>query len=253
MNNLANDLALLGRFEEAAPLMQRTLEIKVELYGADHPSTLNSVNNLAELDDQRGRDAEAEALHRQALEARTRVLGSSHSQTLESMERLAANLSNQGRYAEAERLAATAATQCAKSLGERHRNTIASQDTRARALVGLRRAGEAESILRRLLAVLEEMKVLGEDAGEGDALVEVVQLHLGMALAEQGRRAEAETLLLEAVPKMPPRDADTLRAIRFLDRLYEDWNREQPDPDRVSRAAEWRRRVETSGASVAAR
>ena len=62
MNNLANDLALMGRFEEAAPLMQRTLEIKVELYGADHPSTLNSVANLAELNDQLGRDVEAERL-----------------------------------------------------------------------------------------------------------------------------------------------------------------------------------------------
>jgi hypothetical protein len=59
--------------------------------------------------------------------------------------------------------------------------------------------------------------------------------------------------LLVAVPKMPPREADTLRAIRFLDRLYEDWNREQPDPERVTRAAEWHRRVETSGAGVASR
>ncbi|HEY6546869.1 MAG TPA: serine/threonine-protein kinase, partial [Vicinamibacteria bacterium] len=167
MNNLANDLAQLGRFEEAAPLMQRTLEIKVELYGADHPSTLNSVSNLAELDDQRGRDAEAEALHRQVLAARTRVLGSTHSRTLETMERLAANLSNQGRHAEAERLAATAAAQSAKSLGEGHGTTLASQDTRALALVGLHRAVEAEAILRRLLAVLEEQKLRGEDAGDG--------------------------------------------------------------------------------------
>ena len=75
MNNLANDLALLGRFEEAAPLMQRTLELKMELYGAAHPTTLNSVSNLGDLDDQLGRDAEAEALHRQALDGRTRALG----------------------------------------------------------------------------------------------------------------------------------------------------------------------------------
>jgi tetratricopeptide (TPR) repeat protein len=228
--------------------MQRTLEIKVELYGADHPSTLNSVSNLAELDDQLGRDTEAEALHRQALAARTRVLGSNHARTLGSMERLAANLSNQGRYAEAERLAAAAAAQSAKSVGERHLTTLTCQDTRARALVGLRRFQEAESILRLIQTALADKKTRGEDAGEGDALADVVSVHLGMALAEQGRRAEAETLLVEAVPKLPPREANTLRAVRYVDALYVDWNRAQPDPDRVARAAEWRRRVEPNPA-----
>lgn len=218
-NNLANDLALLGRFEEAAPLMQRTLELKVELYGVDHPTTLNSVSNLAELDDQRGRDPEAEVLHRRALEGRLRVLGESHSRTLESTERLAANLSNQGRFAEAERLSASASVRAGKSLGERHWITLACQDTHARALVGLKRAPEAEKELRRVLAVLEEKKQRQEDAGEGDALAEVASVHLGMALAEQGRRAEAEALLLEAIPKLPPREADTLRAVRYLDGL----------------------------------
>jgi eukaryotic-like serine/threonine-protein kinase len=251
MNNLANDLALLGRFEEAAPLMQRTLDVKLELYGPDHPSTLNSVSNLAELDDQRGRDAEAEVLHRKVIEARTRVLGASHARTLESTERLAANLSNQGRFAEAERLAAAAAAQSAKSLGERHGTTLAAQDTHARALIGLKRPAEAEAALRRVLAVLAEKKEKSEDAGEGEALVEVASVHLGMALAEQGKRAEAERVLLDAIPRLPPRESDTLRAVRYLDRLYADWNRAQPDPERVVRAAEWHRRLETSPPATA--
>jgi non-specific serine/threonine protein kinase/serine/threonine-protein kinase len=217
----------------------------MEIYGADHPTTLNSVSNLAELDDVMGRDAEAEVLHRQVLEARTRVLGPSHSRTLETMERLAANLSNQGRFAESEWLAAAAAGQAARSLGESHRTTLAAQDTHARALVGLKRPAEAEAALRRLLAALEDKKERNEDAGEGDALVEVVSVHLGMALAEQGRRADAEAMLLQTIPKLPPREADTLRAVRYLDRLYQDWNRAQPDRERAVRAAEWHRRLET--------
>lgn len=211
--------------------------------GADHPSTLNSVNNLAELNDQRGRDAEAEALHRKARDGRRRVLGSSHARTIESMERLAANLSNQGRFAEAERLAATAAAEGAKSLGEGHLTTLFAQDTGARALLGLEHAGEAETSLRRLLAVLEEKKERGEDAGEGDALAQIVSVHLGMALAAQGRRAEAEPLLLEALPKLPPREADTLRAIRFVVRFYDGWERSQPNQGYAARAAEWRQRL----------
>jgi hypothetical protein len=91
------------------------LDLKMELYGADHPSTLNSVNNLAELDDQLGRDEEAERRHRQVLEGRTRVLGLEHARTLETMELLAASLSNLGRFEESERLAAQAAARAAKA------------------------------------------------------------------------------------------------------------------------------------------
>lgn len=253
MNNLANDLALLGRLEEAAPLMQRTLEIKVELYGADHPSTLNSVNNLAELDDQMGRDAEAERLHRRVFEGRMRVLGPDNAKTLESMGLLAATLSNLGRFAEAERLAGQVVVGATRSLGERHLVTLAAGDAQARALLGLRRAAEAEAILRRQLGILEAKKQKGEDVGEGEAGAQAMRVHLGMALAEQGRRAEAEALLVEAIPRLPPREARTTRALAFLVRFYEEWNRAQPDPGRVARAAEWRRRLETPPAAGVAR
>jgi tetratricopeptide (TPR) repeat protein len=233
--------------------MQRTLELKMELYGAEHPTTLNSLSNLAELNDQLGRDAEAEPLHRRALAVRTRVLGPIHERTLYSMERLAATLTRLGRFADAERMAAAAASQGLTSLGERDRTTLGAHDTRAHALLGLRRAAEAESILRRQLAILEEKKTKGEDAGEGAAVADVMRVHLGMALADQGRRAEAEPVLLEAIPRLPPHEADTARALRFLVSFYEEWNRAQPDPSRVTRATEWRQRLAASAVPVVAR
>jgi hypothetical protein len=124
---------------------------------------------------------------------------------------------------------------------------------RATALLGLKRASEAEAILRVQLAILEEKKRRGEDAGEGDARAQSVRAHLGMALADQGRRAEAEALLLEAIPRLPPREARTRRAMSFLVDFYEDWNRAQPDADRIARAAEWRRRLEAPPAASGAR
>jgi serine/threonine protein kinase/Tfp pilus assembly protein PilF len=243
MNNLANDLALLGRLEEAEPLTRRALELKTELYGGDHPSTLNSVSNLGELNGQLGRDAEAELLHRQALEVRARVLGPSHPRTLLSKERLAATLSNRGRFAEAERLAAEAVAQSTESLGVQDASTLSAQDTRARALLGLGRAGEAESILRRQLAVLEEKRDRGEDPAVDDALAHELRVHLGMTLTELGRRTEAEALLLESIPELPPRDAATSRALEFLVRFYEEWDSEQPHLGHAARAAEWRQRL----------
>jgi tetratricopeptide (TPR) repeat protein len=230
--------------------MRRAWELKVELYGADHPSTLNSVNNLAELLAQQGRDAEAEPLHRRALEGRTRGLGARHVQTLHSMERLASTLANRERFGEAERLAAAAATASEEVLGPDAPSTLHAQDTRARALVGLGRAEQAEALLRRQLELLQAKKARGDDLGEADDVARDMRVHLGMALAAQGRRTEAEALLLEALPGLPAREAGTARAIRFLLRLYEDWNRTAPDPGRSARAAEWRGRLaagETAG------
>jgi serine/threonine protein kinase/tetratricopeptide (TPR) repeat protein len=240
--NLANDLALLGRFEEAEPLMKQVLDLKIELYGPDHPSTLNSVNNLGELKGQLGQDAAAEVYHRQALAARTRVLGPRHARTFQSLNCLASSLVGQGRHAEAEPLATAGAAEAALALGERNLDALALQITRAHALVGLRRAPEAETLLRRVLAVLEERVAKGEDAGEGEGLADFVRVDLGMALAEQRRWPEAESLLVTYVPKMPPREAKTRKAAAFVASFYEDWNREHPDPARAAHAEEWRER-----------
>jgi serine/threonine protein kinase/tetratricopeptide (TPR) repeat protein len=249
MNNLANDLALMGRYEEAAPLMQRTLDIKTELYGVDHPSTINSVSNLADLDDEVGRDAEAEPLHRRALEARLRVLGPRHDRTIYSKARLAATLTKLERFAEAERLAAEAAAVGQESLGEEHLDVLGAHDARACALIGLRRAGEAEPILRRQLAILEAKKARGDEAGEGEGLTQDLRVHLGMALAALGRRPEAEALLLESIPKLPPRLADTRRAVSFLVRFYEEWERSEPNKGYAARAVQWRQRLPASETS----
>jgi hypothetical protein len=132
------------------------------------------------------------------------------------------------------------------TLGARHLGTIAAHGTRARALVGVGRVVEAESLLRGQLAILADKKAKGEDTGEGDALTHALRVQLGMALAALGPRPEAEAILLESVPQLPARTADTTRAVRFLVDFYERWNRAQPDPARAACAAEWRQRLATS-------
>ena len=250
MNNLANDLDSLGRHEDAVTLMKRALELKIELYGSAHPSTFNSIDSLATFADHMGRDADAESLHRQALDGRTRALGPRHRLTIDSEERLANILSNLGRFAEAERLAATAVSRSLESLGETHLTAVAAHDTRSKALLGLHRADEAVPILQRQLAILDERTARGDDVGEGHELSARVRLHLGMALAALGRRAEAESPLVEAAPQLPRRSADSTRALRFLVGFYDEWNRSQPDPTLASQAADWRRRFDSSTATA---
>jgi hypothetical protein len=73
-----------------------------------------------------------------------------------------------------------------------------------------------------------------------------------MTLARLGRFTEAESLLVENVPRLPPREARSRKAIRFVAEFYADWGRAQPDDSaRLERAAEWRRRLESSAVAVA--
>jgi hypothetical protein len=73
-----------------------------------------------------------------------------------------------------------------------------------------------------------------------------------MALADRGRRSEAEALLIESVPKLPPKHADTTRALQFMVGFYEGWERAQPHQGYAGRAAEWRARLSSTRVSAQA-
>jgi hypothetical protein len=54
------------------------------------------------------------------------------------------------------------------------------------------------------------------------------------------------------VPKLPPREARSRKANRFVAEFYADWGRAQPDDAaRLERAAEWRRRLEATAGTAA--
>ncbi len=248
MNNLANDLASLGRYEEAVVLMRRTLALKEELYGAAHPTTLNSVDSLGVYADEMGQPSEAEPLLRRVLDGRTRALGAKHRLTLDSQQRLAVTLSTLKRFPEAHRLAEAATTVAEDVLGEAHLVTLLANDALAQARLGLGRAAEAEALMRRQLQVLDDKARRGDDAGETREVAPMARVRLGMALAAQGRRAEAEPLLVDSVPALREDIASTREAVAFVAKFYEDWHRQQPDAARAERAADWRRRLQEQAA-----
>jgi len=65
------------------------LEGYEQVLGRDHPSTLNSINNITLVLDSQGKYTEAEAMHREALEGYEKVFGRDHPSTLNSMNNLA--------------------------------------------------------------------------------------------------------------------------------------------------------------------
>jgi tetratricopeptide (TPR) repeat protein len=67
-----------GRHAEAEQLYQKVLQLREKVLGKEHPDTLTTMNNLAELYRLQGRHAEAEQLHQKALQLREKVLGKEH-------------------------------------------------------------------------------------------------------------------------------------------------------------------------------
>ncbi len=78
--------------------------LKETVLGKEHPDTLGSINNLAEVLSRQGKYDEAEEMHRQALALKETVLGKEHPSTLTSVNNLAEVLSRQGKYDEAEEM-----------------------------------------------------------------------------------------------------------------------------------------------------
>ena len=81
MNQVGRMLQEQGRLGEAEVVYRRALEGRERVLGADHPSTLISVNNLGELLYAQGKLEEAVVVFRRALEVSERVLGVEHEDT----------------------------------------------------------------------------------------------------------------------------------------------------------------------------
>ncbi|KAI1285126.1 hypothetical protein F5Y03DRAFT_193410 [Xylaria venustula] len=100
--NIAESYFILGKYNNAELLYRQTLELREGVLGREHPSTLNSMDNLALVLRSQGKYEEAETMHRQTLKLREGVLGREHPSTLNSMNNLALVLDSQGKYEEAE-------------------------------------------------------------------------------------------------------------------------------------------------------
>jgi tetratricopeptide (TPR) repeat protein len=90
-----------GRYKEAEELQVQVMETNKKKLGADHPSTLTSMANLASIYWNQGQWDAAEELEVQVVETRKTKLGADHPSTLTSMANLAFTWKAQGRSADA--------------------------------------------------------------------------------------------------------------------------------------------------------
>jgi len=104
LNEAAVQFINMGQISNAEGMYRRALEGYEMALGANHPSTLTSVGNLALVLQNQGKYEVAEKMCRRALEWRQMVLGVEHPSTLTSIDNLASVLQDQGKYEAAEEM-----------------------------------------------------------------------------------------------------------------------------------------------------
>jgi Tfp pilus assembly protein PilF len=133
---LGQFLSVNGLYLAAEPLLRRALEVCERVLGPEHPDTLGSVSNLAQLLQNKGDCADAQPLHERALEAYERVFGPEDPNTLSSVSSLAALLQGKGDYTGALSLYERALKAYMEGLGPEHPDTLTSINNLAKLLQG---------------------------------------------------------------------------------------------------------------------
>jgi tetratricopeptide (TPR) repeat protein len=93
-----------GKLAEAEQMYQRALQGKEKALGAEHASTLDTVNNLGILYENQGKLAKAEQMYQRALQGKEKALGAKHTSTLDTVYNLGVLYRNQGKLVEAEQM-----------------------------------------------------------------------------------------------------------------------------------------------------
>ena len=101
LNQAALYLKARGRYAEAKPLYEQSLNIYVQLAGPQHLDSATSLNNMARLFVELNMQEDAGVLFRRALTIREQQLGPKHLSTAVTLNDLALLYADQGKYQEA--------------------------------------------------------------------------------------------------------------------------------------------------------
>lgn len=183
----------LGRFDQAQPLLERSLELRRRTFGPESLPVAVSLEHLALLKQQRSEHAAAEALLRQALALEQRLLGKRDLAVAKVLNELGDVVAGQVRYADAEELHWLA-------LDIAHQREGQVGPTVAASILGLakrtREEGDpesAEKLFRQGLDV--ERRALGDRSPR----LYRDQTMLADTLIDAGKYKEAEILLRQSL------------------------------------------------------
>jgi tetratricopeptide (TPR) repeat protein len=157
----ASKLRDAGKYEEALPSIERSLEIRESVLGPEHRDVAETLNGLGALHWRRGEYAKAEPLFERALAIRERALGLEHPDVAQSLTNLATIYRHKGDYAKAEQFSQRALNIKEKALGSEHLSVAISLNNLASIYYEEGHYAKAESLIQRALAIRE--KTLGPE------------------------------------------------------------------------------------------
>jgi tetratricopeptide (TPR) repeat protein len=123
LNNLAADLADLGKFEESLPYHKQALAIERNFFGPDHFCASRPLTALGLRAWQMGRYREARRYYEESLRIRLHMLGPEHPNTAENWNNLGVLFLETGEYPPGRRHLTQALAVRRKTLGEQHLRT----------------------------------------------------------------------------------------------------------------------------------
>ena len=174
-------------------LYLRALKGKEKAWGADHTSTLDTVNNLGNLYKNLGRTGQAEEMYLRALKGKEKAWGADHTSTLNTVNNLGNLYKNLGRTGQAEEMYLRALKGKEKAWGADHTSTLDTVNNLGNLYTDLGRIGQAEDMYLRALKGKE--KAWGAD--------HISTLHtvnnLGNLYADLGRTGQAEEMYIRAL------------------------------------------------------
>ena len=208
----------LGLYDLAAPILEKALNLKRQVYGEDHWEVAAGLHTLAVLYDTQGKYQEAESFFRQSLAIKEKIFGREHPEVARSLNSIAVVCWNQGRYAEAESLFQRSLSIKEKTLGPDDPD-VGNTLTNLGVLYHLQsKYAEAEPFFKRALAISE--KELGEDHPDVAGSLN----NLGSLYEDMGKPEEAEPLYERALAiwekALGPEHSDVGIALHNLANLY---------------------------------
>ncbi|HEX5727378.1 MAG TPA: toll/interleukin-1 receptor domain-containing protein [Longimicrobiaceae bacterium] len=160
-NWLGGEFWRWGMLDAAEVFARKAFYLSETALGAEHPTTLRTMADLAIILAERGNLVGAQDLEERALEARRRTLGSEHPDTLVSMNNRALTLSVQGDYATAKELQEQVLEIRKRTLGEEHPDTLIAMNNLAITLRGLGNYVGAQALREQVLEL--GRRTLGEE------------------------------------------------------------------------------------------
>jgi CHAT domain-containing protein len=156
LNQRVLQLHHAGKYAEAIPLAQRTLELREQALGPVHQDVALSLNNLAELLRATGDYAKARPLYERALTIHEQALGPMHPSVALSLNNLAELLRATANYAKAEPLLRRALEIKENTLGPKHPSVALSLNNLAELLRNTGDYAGARPLYERALTIREQ-------------------------------------------------------------------------------------------------